>query len=200
LPACIAIASVQKYFSDRAGMLVSRPDCMENPGLADCVAAGDLSDGSVNLDRMPAPPAGLALVGHVQAQTVHKCIVNGAAVYQAAACPAANEQKSLVIPPRRASRNCSTPRPTAASRACSRAPTCRGRPRRAATTPRARSSADVAVAGRRDAAPSTNCDQLNQHYHDAQYRRDESAPVGARHRREPLRPRHCCSARSTGKT
>ena len=41
---------------------------------------------------------GLALVGNVQAQTVHKCIVNGAAVYQAAACPAANDQKSLVIP------------------------------------------------------------------------------------------------------
>ena len=41
---------------------------------------------------------GLALVGNVQAQIVHKCIVNGAAVYQAAACPPANDQKSLVIP------------------------------------------------------------------------------------------------------
>ena len=40
----------------------------------------------------------LALIGQVQAQTTHRCIVNGAAVYQAAACPAANDQKSLVIP------------------------------------------------------------------------------------------------------
>src|SRR4051812_42452120 len=41
----------------------------------------------------------LAQVGGVQAQTVHKCIINGSAVYQAAACPPANEDRSLVIPP-----------------------------------------------------------------------------------------------------
>jgi hypothetical protein len=40
----------------------------------------------------------LARAGDVQAQSVHKCIVNGAAVYQATACPPTNDEKSLVIP------------------------------------------------------------------------------------------------------
>ena len=38
----------------------------------------------------------LAHVGGAQAQSVHKCIINGTAVYQAAACPAANDQKTFV--------------------------------------------------------------------------------------------------------
>ena len=121
---------------------------------------------------------GLALVGNVQAQTVHKCIVNGAAVYQAAACPAANDQKSLVIPAAPSQQElldatangrlqsvqpgAEAPAPTTAYRYDRKRPTIvRLSPSQVDPTP----------------APSSNCDMLNQQYQDAKYRHDElSAP------------------------
>lgn len=121
---------------------------------------------------------GLALVGNVQAQTVHKCIVNGAAVYQAAACPAANDQKSLVIPAAPSQQELldatangrlqsvqpgsDTPAPTTAYRYERKRPTIvHLSPSQVDPTP----------------APSSNCDLLNQQYQDAKYRHDElSAP------------------------
>jgi len=119
--------------------------------------------------------AGFALAGQAQAQTVHKCIVNGAAVYQVAACPAANEQKSLVIPAAptqqelldaTANGRLQSVQP-GANTPVAAAP--RRYDRRANLLPQAQQQPD--------AAPSTNCDQINQDYHDAQYRRDElSAP------------------------
>ena len=124
--------------------------------------------------------AGLALGGHAQAQSVHKCIVNGAAVYQAAACPPANEQKSLVIPAPPSQQELLDA--TANGRLQSVRP--------GADTP-------VATRSRRyernqallveltpsqqepEAAASSNCDQLNQAYHDAQYRHDELSAPGS---------------------
>ena len=121
---------------------------------------------------------GLALVGNVQAQVVHKCIVNGAAVYQAAACPPANDQKSLVIPAPPSQQELldatangrlqsvqpgsGAPAPTTAYRYE------RQRPAGVYLSP---SQVDPTP------APSNSCEQLNQQYQDAKYRHDElSAP------------------------
>ena len=117
----------------------------------------------------------LALIGQVQAQTTHRCIVNGAAVYQAAACPAANDQKSLVIPAAPSQQELLDA--TANGRLQSVQP---GANTPVATTPRRYDRRGILPPQKQeqsDAAPSTNCDQINQDYHDAQYRRDElSAP------------------------
>ncbi len=124
--------------------------------------------------------AWLALVGNVQAQTVHKCIVNGAAVYQAAACPAANDQKSLVIPAApsqqelldaTANGRLQTVQPGAD--APPQATTARRYdvPKRTIIVQISPSQVDPTP------APASNCDLLNQQYQDAKYRHDElSAP------------------------
>ncbi len=121
--------------------------------------------------------AGLALAGQVQAQLAHKCVVNGAVVFQAAACPAANEQKSLVIPPAPTQQELLDA--TANGRLQSVQP---GANTPVAAVPRRydrRTATPTPSTQQSDAVPSTNCDQINQDYHDAQYRRDElSAPGG----------------------
>ena len=121
---------------------------------------------------------GLAQVGNVQAQTVHKCIINGNAVYQAAACPPANEQKSLVIPPPPSQQELLDA--TANGRLQSVQP---GADAPVQTTPRryvAKRTIVVQMSPSQvDAtpAPSNNCELLNQQYQDAKYRHDElSAP------------------------
>jgi len=121
---------------------------------------------------------GLALVGNVQAQTVHKCIVNGAAVYQAAACPAANDQKSLVIPAAPSQQELLDA--TANGRLQSVQP---GADTPVQTTPRRYVPKRTTVVQMSPSqvdptpAPSNNCDLLNQQYQDAKYRHDElSAP------------------------
>ncbi|MFL6678817.1 MAG: hypothetical protein ACJ8IK_10790 [Burkholderiaceae bacterium] len=130
----------------------------------------------------------LAHIGGAQAQSVHKCIINGSAVYQAAACPAANEQKSLVIP-------------SAPSQQELLDATANGRLQ--AVTPG--SNVPQAVAPRRydrnkaanpeltpslqdpQQVPASSCDRLNQAYQDAKYRRDElSAPGGGANRAPAL--------------
>ena len=122
--------------------------------------------------------AALAQAGDVRAQSVHKCIVNGAAVYQAAACPAANDQKSLVIPAAPSQQELLDA--TANGRLQSVQP---GSDAPVQTTPRryvAKRTIVVQMSPSQvDAtpAPSNNCELLNQQYQDAKYRHDElSAP------------------------
>lgn len=130
----------------------------------------------------------LAHIGGAQAQSVHKCIINGTAVYQAAACPAANEQKSLVIP-------------SAPSQQELLDATANGRlqtvtpgtnvpqsvaPRR---YDRSKPASPELTPSLQDAqqAPASSCDKLNQTYQDAKYRRDElSAPGGGANRAPAL--------------
>ncbi|MBW8757283.1 MAG: hypothetical protein JF586_06710 [Burkholderiales bacterium] len=123
--------------------------------------------------------AALAQIGNVQAQTVHKCIVNGAAVYQAAACPGANEQKSFV--------------PAAPSQQELLDATANGRlqsvtpgsnaaqtmtPRRYDRHPAASAELTPSLQDP-DPVPASSCDRLNQTYQDAKYRRDELSAPGA---------------------
>ena len=122
--------------------------------------------------------AALAQAGDVRAQSVHKCIVNGAAVYQAAACPAANDQKSLVIPTAPSQQELLDA--TANGRLQSVQP---GSDVPVQTTPRryvAKRTTIVQMSPSQvdpTPAPSNNCDLLNQQYQDAKYRHDElSAP------------------------
>ncbi len=123
---------------------------------------------------------GLALVGNVQAQIVHKCIVNGAAVYQAAACPVANDQKPLIpaAPTQQELLDATshgrlqsvqpgadtTPAPATGYRYV------RQKPGAAQLSP---SQVDPT------SMPSTNCDLLNQQYQDAKYRHDELSAPGS---------------------
>ncbi|MCK9684592.1 hypothetical protein [Scleromatobacter humisilvae] len=124
--------------------------------------------------------AGLALGGSAHAQAVHKCIVNGAAVYQAAACPAANDQKSLVIPAPPSQQELLDA--TANGRLQSVQP---GATAPTQATPRRydrnRTLLIELTPSQQDApaAPSNNCDQLNQSYQDAKYRRDELSAPGS---------------------
>ena len=127
--------------------------------------------------------AGLALmalapIDGAQAQSVHKCIINGNAVYQAAACPAANEQKSLVIPAPPSQQELLDA--TANGRLQNFEPGSGVTPAR---TPRRyeRNTLPPAQLTPSEQEPESpaedNCDQLNKTYHEAQYRRDElSAP------------------------
>jgi len=120
--------------------------------------------------------AALGQSGSAQAQTVHKCIINGAAVYQAAACPAANESKSLVIP--KAPSQQELLDATANGRLQSVAPGSGSRyvpPRR---YERKNEALELTPSEQDDEVePTDNCERLNKTYHDAQYRRDElSAP------------------------
>ncbi len=130
--------------------------------------------------------AGAALVvlapfGNVQAQTVHKCIVNGAAIYQAAACPPANDTKSLVIPAAPSQQELLDA--TANGRLQNFQPGSGVAP---ASTPRrydrnASSTQPQLKPSEQDAeiVPEDNCEQLNKTYHDAQYRREELSAPGA---------------------
>ena len=122
----------------------------------------------------------LAPIGAARAQSVHKCIVNGNAVYQAAPCPAANEQKSLLLPAPPSQQELLDA--TANGRLQSFEPgTGVATPTR---TPR-RYERNVPASAPQltpsEVEPETpaedNCDQLNRNYHEAQYRHDElSAP------------------------
>ena len=124
--------------------------------------------------------AGLALAGPAPAQAVHKCIVNGAAVYQTAACPAANEQKSLVIP--------APPSQQELLDATANGRLQGVQPGAAAPVPATPKRYDrnrtllIELGPSQQepvAEPATNCDQLNQAFHDAQYRRDELSAPGS---------------------
>jgi hypothetical protein len=130
----------------------------------------------------------LAHIGGAQAQTVHKCIINGAAVYQAGACPAANEQKSLVIPAAPSQQELLDA--TANGRLQSINP---GANMAQAATPRrydrGQAATPVLTPSLQQAAPApaNNCEQLNQSWQDAKYRRDElSAPGGGANRAPAL--------------
>lgn len=129
----------------------------------------------------------LAHIGGAQAQSVHKCIINGVAVYQAAACPAANEQKSLVIPAAPSQQELldatangrlqtvtpGTNVPMSAPRRYDRS-----KPASPALTPSLQDPQEV---------PTSSCDKLNLAYQDAKYRRDElSAPGGGANRAPAL--------------
>jgi hypothetical protein len=122
----------------------------------------------------------LARIGDVRAQVVHKCIINGNAVYQAAACPSSNESKSLVIP--------APPSQQELLDATANGRLQNYQPGAGVTAPAQRryDSNRVAPASTPTLTPSLQeasmpaadtCEQLNQAWHDAQYRRDElSAP------------------------
>ena len=122
--------------------------------------------------------AGLALSGAAQAQLVHKCIINGAAVYQAAACPAANDQKSLVIPAPPSQQELLDA--TSNGRLQSVQPGADVPPQGTARRYAVKRPAGVQLSPSQvDAAPTptNSCDLLNQQYQDAKYRHDElSAP------------------------
>ena len=121
--------------------------------------------------------AGLALAGPAQAQLAHRCIVNGAAVYQSGACPATSDQKSLVIPAPPSQRELLDA--TANGRLQTVQP---GANAPAAATPRRyerNGSGSSPPQQPFDALPATNCDQINEDYRDAQYRREELSAPGA---------------------
>ena len=132
----------------------------------------------------------LAHIGGAQAQTVHKCIINGTAVYQAAACPAANEQKSLVIPSAPSQQELLDA--TANGRLQSVTPgtnTPQALAPRRYDAKRATAATPVLTPSMQDAqqVPESSCDRLNQTYQDAKYRRDElSAPGGGANRAPAL--------------
>jgi hypothetical protein len=120
----------------------------------------------------------LAQVGNAQAQSVHKCVINGNAVYQAAACPPANEEKSLVIPPPPSQQELLDA--TANGRLQNyqaNAGAIASQAQRRYSNPK--SVAPTLTPSRQDAQliPRNNCEALNQSYHEDQYRRAElSAP------------------------
>ena len=121
----------------------------------------------------------LAQVGNVQAQTVHKCIINGNAVYQAGACPAANEQKSLVIPPPPSQQELLDATANGrlqnyqANTGTIASPAQRRYNRNQVTANLTPSEQDAEVPAR------NSCEALNQSYHEDQYRRAELSAPGA---------------------
>ena len=130
----------------------------------------------------------LAHIGGAQAQSVHKCIINGVAVYQAAACPAANEQKSLVIPAAPSQQELLDA--TANGRLQTVTPGSNlpqsAAPRRY-RAPAAPSPVLSPSLQDPEQVPASSCDKLNQAYQDAKYRRDElSAPGGGANRAPAL--------------
>ncbi len=123
----------------------------------------------------------LAPFGDVQAQAVHKCTIDGASVYQAAACPPANDSKSLVIPAAPSQQELLDA--TANGRLQNFQPGSGFAPQ---YTPRryersAKSADPQLKPSLQDAevVPEDNCEQLNKTYHDAQYRREELSAPGA---------------------
>ena len=132
--------------------------------------------------------AALAQVGNVQAQTVHKCIINGNAVYQAAACPPANEQKSLVIPPPPSQQELLDATANARLQNYQANTGTIATPAQRRYLNRNQPSASL-TPSMQDApqAPRNSCEALNQSFHEAQYRRDElSAPGTGAARAEAL--------------
>ena len=131
----------------------------------------------------------LAQVGNVQAQSVHKCIVNGNAVYQAAACPAANDEKSLVIPPPPSQQELldATANGRLQNYQANSGTVATSSQRRYATN---RNLASPTLGpSQQDApqAPRNSCEALNQSFHEDQYRRAElSAPGPGATRAEAL--------------
>jgi len=129
----------------------------------------------------------LAHIGPAKAQAVHKCIVNGTVVYQAAACPAANEQKSLVIPAAPSQQELLDA--TANGRLQSVSPGNGNRvvaPRRYERIQNENLQLTPSLQDD-EVEPEDNCERLNKTYHEAQYRRDElSAPGTGAHRAEAL--------------
>ena len=129
----------------------------------------------------------LVQVGNVQAQTVHKCVINGNAVYQAAACPPANEQKSLVIPPPPSQQELLDATANGrlqnyqANTGTIASPAQRRYNRNQVTANLTPSEQDAEVPAR------NSCEALNQSYHEDQYRRAElSAPGTGATRTEAL--------------
>ena len=130
--------------------------------------------------------AALAQAGNVQAQSVHKCVINGNAVYQAAACPPANEEKSLVIPPPPTQQelldatangrlqNYQSGTGTVASTTQRRYGNGNGNIGRNQANPVLTPSLQAA-----QPAPRSNCEALNESFHDGQYRRAELSAPGA---------------------
>ncbi len=130
----------------------------------------------------------LAQVGNVQAQAVHKCIINGNAVYQAAACPPANDDKSLVIPPPPSQQELLDATANGrlqnyqAGTGSLASPAQRRYANRPPATPGMTPSLQEA-----QLAPRNHCEALNQTYRDDQYRRAElSAPSSGSARPEAL--------------
>lgn len=130
----------------------------------------------------------LAQIGDVQAQSVHKCIVNGNAVYQAAACPPANEQRSLVIPapPSQQELLDATANGRLQNFQASTGAVATSSQRRYAN--RDPVTANLTPSEQAAQQPARDgCDALNQSYHEAQYRRAElSAPSAGATRAEAL--------------
>lgn len=120
----------------------------------------------------------LTLGNGAQAQTVHKCIVNGAAVYQAGACPAANEEKSLVIPPPPSQQELLD---ATANARLQQYQADSGR--LASNSQRRYYKAPTSLGPSQqmpERAPANACERLNQSYHENQYRREELLGAGAK--------------------
>ena len=124
--------------------------------------------------------AALAQVGSVQAQSVHKCVINGNAVYQAAACPPANEGTSSIIPPPPTEKELLDATANArlqnyqANTGTIASPAPRRYDNRNQVSPNLTPSLQEA-----QQAPRSNCESLNQSFHDGQYRRAELSAPGA---------------------
>jgi hypothetical protein len=130
----------------------------------------------------------LAQIGSAQAQIVHKCIINGSAVYQAAACPPADEEKSLVIPPPPSQQELLDATANArlqnyqANSGSIASPAQRRYYNRNLASPTLTPSQQDAQQPARN-----SCEALNQSYHEGQYRRAElSAPGTGATRAEAL--------------
>ena len=124
--------------------------------------------------------AALAQVGNVQAQSVHKCVINGNAVYQVAACPPANDGKSPVIPLPPTQQELLDATANArlqnyqANTGTIASPPQRRYDNRNQASPNLAPSLQEA-----QPAPRSNCEALNQSFQDDQYRRAELSAPGA---------------------
>ena len=131
--------------------------------------------------------AALMQMGDVQAQIVHKCVVNGNAVYQAAACPPASDEKSQVIPPPPSQQELLD---ATANGRLENYQTATGTIAPPAQRRYNRNPVGTQLTASQQSAQApamSNCDKLNESYHEAQYRRDElSAPGSGATRAEAL--------------
>lgn len=119
----------------------------------------------------------LAPFGSAHAQLVHKCVVNGATLYQSGPCPAANEEKTVIIPPPpsqqellEATANGRLQQYQASTGRLVQPSQRRYVAQQASRQPSPQQAPD---------APGSNCERLNQTYHELQYRRDELSAPGA---------------------
>lgn len=124
--------------------------------------------------------AALAQAGNVQAQSLHKCVVNGSAVYQTAACPPSNDGKSPVIPPPPTEQELLDATANArlqnyqVNAGTIAPPAPRRYDNRNQASPNLTPSLQEA-----QPVPRSNCEALNQSFHDGQYRRAELSAPGA---------------------